>query len=260
MAKLASQITPEELLAEIKAGVLKSEIIKQYKTSDQELAMLLLPLYRSGAMTRDEFNDFFKGISLKPKTAEAPETAYQAPSPVAEESEPETATQARRYLSSLLSKKAAGPVPQEAEKSPAVIAAPASGAQKALETGEITADSVELLNVNAQELEKVEEERPPVILKAADRTEPAKAAPVPEEAPPHEERPQQPEVAQAPAPDIEPVAEAPRPEPVRVAEKIPTERGADEHADLRPLLDLIMNKLDAIENRLSHIEKSLEGA
>jgi len=34
------------------------------------LAKMLLPLYRSGELTMEEFNDFFKGLALKPKHPE----------------------------------------------------------------------------------------------------------------------------------------------------------------------------------------------
>jgi hypothetical protein len=90
MAKLEEQITPEELLADIRAGTLKSEIIKQYKTSDQELAMMLLPLYRSQEMSKEEFNNFFKGIPLteqkpEPAPVKPPEAERQPPQQKVEE-------------------------------------------------------------------------------------------------------------------------------------------------------------------------------
>jgi hypothetical protein len=64
MPKLTDQITSEGLLALIRTGALKNELVKQYRTSDQELATMLLPLYRQGYMTKEEFNDFFKGVPL----------------------------------------------------------------------------------------------------------------------------------------------------------------------------------------------------
>ncbi|MCA1960359.1 MAG: hypothetical protein LDL33_06150 [Desulfomonile sp.] len=88
MAKLEQLVTPLELLAAIKDGVLKSDIIKQYRTSDQELAVMLQPLYRAGKMTKDEFNDFFKGLSLKPP--EPPPGEVSAPEKIPEQApEPE---------------------------------------------------------------------------------------------------------------------------------------------------------------------------
>ena len=62
MAKLEQRITPEELLAEIKTGKVKNEIVKEYRASDQELALMLQPLFRSGEMTKEEFNKFFMGL------------------------------------------------------------------------------------------------------------------------------------------------------------------------------------------------------
>jgi|GEM_PF-949514 len=73
MAKLEQLVTPLELLAAIRGGALKSDILKQYRTGDQELAVMLQPLYRSGKMTKDEFNNFFRGLTLKPLEAPAAE-------------------------------------------------------------------------------------------------------------------------------------------------------------------------------------------
>lgn len=67
MAKLQDLVSPEEVLEAIRGGALKHEVIKKYKTSDQELAKLLLPLYRGGDLTKEEFNDFFKGVPLRPR-------------------------------------------------------------------------------------------------------------------------------------------------------------------------------------------------
>ena len=65
MAKLEQQMTPDELLDTIRTGVVKQDLVKQYKTSEKELAMMLLPLYRGGIMTKEEFNDFFKGVPVR---------------------------------------------------------------------------------------------------------------------------------------------------------------------------------------------------
>jgi len=74
MAKLEQLVTPLELLAAIRGGALKSDILKQYRTNDQELAVMLQPLYRGGKMTKDEFNNFFRGLSLNPPEPRAAET------------------------------------------------------------------------------------------------------------------------------------------------------------------------------------------
>ena len=67
MAKLEDQVTPIELLNIIRGGTVKKEVLKEFRTTEQELAKMLLPLYRSGELTMEEFNDFFKGEALKPK-------------------------------------------------------------------------------------------------------------------------------------------------------------------------------------------------
>ncbi len=64
MAKLIDQISPDELLIMIRSGTMKNEIIKEYKTSDEELAMMLLQVYRAGKLEKEEFNNFFKGLPL----------------------------------------------------------------------------------------------------------------------------------------------------------------------------------------------------
>ena len=55
MAKLVDQITADDLLSTIREGSVKKEIIKKFRTSDEELAKMLLPLYRGGQMTKEEF-------------------------------------------------------------------------------------------------------------------------------------------------------------------------------------------------------------
>ena len=75
MAKLEELVTPNELLEVIRGGTLKNQVIKKYRTSEQELAMMLLPLYRSGDLSKEDFNDFFKGIALTPKEAPSTQTA-----------------------------------------------------------------------------------------------------------------------------------------------------------------------------------------
>ena len=65
MAKLEELMTPSELVAAIRDGAAKDELVKQYRASEQALAMMLLPLYRRGEFTKEEFNNFFKGIPIK---------------------------------------------------------------------------------------------------------------------------------------------------------------------------------------------------
>jgi hypothetical protein len=77
MAKLEERVTPSELLDEIRAGALKPELIKRYRTSEQELAMTLHDLYRKGSMTKEEFNDFFKGIPIRHSDPRAEPTSKE---------------------------------------------------------------------------------------------------------------------------------------------------------------------------------------
>lgn len=67
MARLEDLVTPTELLDAIRSGWLKDELVKKYRASEQDLALMLQPLYRGGRLTKDEFNDFFKGIMLSPQ-------------------------------------------------------------------------------------------------------------------------------------------------------------------------------------------------
>ena len=90
MAKLKDLASPKEVLEAIRGGALKNEVIKKYKTSEQELAKLLLPLYRDGDLSKEEFNDFFKGVPLRPrKTPSEPEA--QAVASLASEDDPPSA-------------------------------------------------------------------------------------------------------------------------------------------------------------------------
>jgi hypothetical protein len=79
MAKLEDLITPSEILEVIKGGKLKSELIKRYRTSEQELAKMLYPLYRGGELTKEEFNNFFKGVPLFQHETPAPPASVASP-------------------------------------------------------------------------------------------------------------------------------------------------------------------------------------
>lgn len=84
MAKLEEMVTPVELMSIIRQGASKSDLTKKFRTSDQELAKMLLPLYRTGELSKEEFNDFFKGVVLrKPETEPVPPKAEdEAPSEI----------------------------------------------------------------------------------------------------------------------------------------------------------------------------------
>jgi len=75
MARLEDLVTPTELLDAIKSGSMKDELIKEYKASEQDLALMLQPLYRRGRLTKDEFNNFFKGIMIAPQNPSEQEAA-----------------------------------------------------------------------------------------------------------------------------------------------------------------------------------------
>jgi hypothetical protein len=114
MAKLNMELTPEELLKIIRAGALKDEIVKQHKTSEQELAQVLLPAYRKGELTKEEFNMFFQGLSLRPEETVEQEhlpgpvvaDEQEEPSPVQEEPQ-EVSPEPRGGLARLFSRKSA---------------------------------------------------------------------------------------------------------------------------------------------------------
>jgi hypothetical protein len=92
MAKLEELTTPSELVAAIRDGSAKDELVKKYRASEQELAMMLLPVYRRGELTKEEFNNFFKGIPIKleeetrppdaPDDGSAPQIEYEPPSEI----------------------------------------------------------------------------------------------------------------------------------------------------------------------------------
>ncbi len=67
MARIDDQINPTEVVDAIKEGALKSQIMTDYRISDEELAMILLPQFRKGRLTKDEFNDFFRGLPVNRK-------------------------------------------------------------------------------------------------------------------------------------------------------------------------------------------------
>lgn len=80
MAKLEDLVTPSEILDVMKDGAIKADLIKRFKTSDADLAKMLLPLYRNGQLTKDEFNNFFQGLPIVPPEP-SPEVSAPAPSP-----------------------------------------------------------------------------------------------------------------------------------------------------------------------------------
>ena len=65
MPRNDDQINPTMVVDAIKAGSVKTRIMHDYKITDEELAMILLPQYRKGRLSKQEFNDFFKGLPVK---------------------------------------------------------------------------------------------------------------------------------------------------------------------------------------------------
>lgn len=79
MARLEDKISPSALLLAVKSGRLKDEIVREYKASEEEIAMMLLPLYRSGELTKQQFNRFFRGVPIFEETQEVPEEKQEGP-------------------------------------------------------------------------------------------------------------------------------------------------------------------------------------
>lgn len=218
MARLEELVTPSDLLAAIKSGSLKNELLKKYRTSDQELAMMLLPLYRQGEMTKEEFNKFFQGIPLTGEQAQAAQ-AEESGQPKTPDEPP---SEILATLSKLFHRKSSAEPKPEPKEEPTVSAsaepAPAPEPQ--------------------EELEVLEEEPPPVPLR--------KEAPVP------------PSASVAPERDVETLDlkfddEELLPEPPKAREAI----SIPDSATLQDLVDTIFAKITAIENRVEALEKKI---
>lgn len=127
MAKLEDRVTPSELLEAIRSGAVKSELIKQFRTTDQELAVMLHSLYRKGEVSKEEFNDFFKGVAYRRSQATAGVSEVAVPA-VTEEQAPS------EILASLTAaadkdspvEPVAEPLPVSVGAHPATIAVPSS--------------------------------------------------------------------------------------------------------------------------------------
>jgi hypothetical protein len=249
MAKLEELVTPTELLSAIKEGAIKQELVKKYRASEQELAMMLLPLYRRGDLTKEEFNAFFKGASLK-KDENAPEA-------VLPKTEDEPPSEILKSLSKIFGKKS------QEEKQPAEEEAPPPSQVPEAEVVEETVPEV------AEEV--VTEPTPEITSEAAAHPTPDSAPQsepetVPEEAPgAFDERGSDEEFLTAEelaslSPAGEPSAEA---EPEVEAEVI--EEHAEEgfsgmdSASISDLLNSIFAKLNSIDTRLAVIEKKVLG-
>jgi hypothetical protein len=240
MAKLEDQVTPAELLNIIRGGTTKKEVIKQFRTSEQELAMMLLPLYRSRELSMEEFNDFFKGVPLKPKEAPSDDQAgEESPRP---EDEPPS-----QILRSLSAKAEAGdreeqkrlalalpeaPLEQTVPLEPPPVA-PAKAKQEEFEAEEVLEETDVV-----EEFEEEPDIEAEAVIKA--REELVKPEPVISE--------------RVPAEPKEKAVVEPKPEP---AEPTPAP-SALEPAVLRSALEAIIARLTSIDHRLARIEKNLK--
>jgi hypothetical protein len=251
MAKLEDQVTPIELLNIIKGGAIKKEVLKQFRTTEQELAKMLLPLYRSGELTMEEFNDFFKGMALKPKEADregqeqpsAPRPEDEAPSEILRSlSEgqghkmPEEAKKPVPFPPEVkLEVPAASPEPPMASVESAIVEE--IEAEDLFEEGELEEEFVE-----EPDIEMEGELRPDMDMKELEVALPEKPAPPP---------PQTEKKATALPVRVAPVAESGAPEPKPEAEPSP------DVAAVQNALNAILSKLSSMEGLLARIEKNL---
>ncbi|AFM22988.1 hypothetical protein [Desulfomonile tiedjei] len=118
MARLEELVNPTELLAEIKNGSTKNELIKKYRTSEQELAMMLLPMYRRNEMTKEEFNSFFQGISLKVSSEDNQQKKSDAQPVEPQRPEDEPPSEILQRLSNLFHRKSASESKQAPKEEP----------------------------------------------------------------------------------------------------------------------------------------------
>ncbi len=219
MARLEELVNPSDLLAAIKSGSLKNELLKKYRTSDQELAMMLLPLYRQGEMTKEEFNKFFQGIPLTGEQAAQAEESAQPKPP------DEPPSEILATLSKLFHRKSsAEPKPAPKEEPTAVVFAEPEPAPEPQE-----------------ELVILEEEPP---------APPQKEAPAPPSASMSEPA-REIETLDLKFEEFEEEEPLPEPPKAREAIKVP------DSATLQDLVDTIFAKITAIENRVEALEKKV---
>jgi hypothetical protein len=143
-AKLDELVTPTELLNAIKSGATKQELTKKYNTSDEELAMMLLPVYRRGGLTKEEFNSFFRGESLVRKEPPPGEPVQETPVPKAPDEPP---SEILKTLSRIFHKKRAAErkVIQENGTDPSVSAEVPVKAESGTPDATIRVDNADML-------------------------------------------------------------------------------------------------------------------
>jgi len=123
MSKTELPLTPERLLADIRAGALKEEIIRTYRTTEAELAGTLSMLYRTGEIAKDEFNEFFKGVSVKKDSTPStgPSRAEEAPdAPALGKDRDQPAAPSRLSLAALFSLISGETVPEKSGRTETV--------------------------------------------------------------------------------------------------------------------------------------------
>lgn len=227
MSKLEELVTPTELLAAVKEGALKQELVKKFKASEQELAMMLLPLYRRGELTKEEFNDFFKGVSSK-KTETEGDAATAGT-----QNEVEPPSEILQSLSRIFGKK-----PKESKPQPDEEAA--------------TVD----LEPERQEIDAADAE--PAPSPASEAPHPPSAVAAPAAAPDPASVEEMPDFG-------EPIATVPEGEPEpppaveMQGEEAEQSSGGMDSAGFLSLLNSIFAKLNSIDRRLAEIEKNVSG-
>lgn len=263
MARLEDQVTPIELLNIIRGGTVKKDVLKEYRTTEQELAKMLLPLYRSGELTMEEFNDFFKGVALTPKkNDDAVDSAPSVPRP-----EDEAPSEILRSLSedrertSTDDAKKQPPAPPEPkpDKKPEATAVPEAAPSPEPRMGSVESAIVE--EIQAEELfeegELEEEflEEPDIEVEGALQSESDMKeldAVVPPKPP--VEQPRVAEHAPTPAPPPEVRAAAASSEMPKPPAAEPAVSDAEA---VRKALSTIIAKLSSMEGLLARIEKNL---
>lgn len=260
MARLEDQVTPIELLNIIRGGTVKKDVLKEYRTTEQELAKMLLPLYRSGELTMEEFNDFFKGLALTPKKSDdavqsapsVPRPEDEAPSEIlrslSEDRERPSADDAKKHPAAPPEPKAEKKPEANAVSEPAASPEPRMGSVESAIVEEIQAEEL----FEEGELEEEFLEEPDIEVEGALQSESEMkeldAVVPPKVAAEHAATPPPP----APQPEVRaPAASTEPPKPPAVEPPV-----SDAEA-VRKALNTIIAKLSSMEGLLARIEKNL---
>lgn len=255
MARLEDQVTPIELLNIIRGGTVKNDVLKEYRTTDQELAKMLLPLYRSGDLSMEEFNDFFKGVPLTPKKPDNDGQEPSGPRP-----EDEAPSEILRSLSedragkSAESSRKGSAGPAEPTPEPEALSFPEPSASPEPPMASVESAIVE--EIQAEELfeegELEEEflEEPDIEVEGALQPE-ADMKALEAVLPPKPPVPARVVETQPPAAPPAPAAPVEKPAPVEA------ETAASDPESVQKALNTIITKLSSMEVLLARIEKHL---